>query len=102
MLIRSVLIAQGLEGVFLVFAHQDATTAYSCEFLFEDVGALTFLLATSHSLCCVTNSGLLEREGMAGKGAMIDHALIPWVELNIDFTHGLAGLLLEGAYFVAV
>lgn len=33
---------------------------------------------------------------------MVDHVLVPRVELDVDFTHGLASLLLEGMYVVAV
>lgn len=66
MIIRSVLVAQALEGVFLVLAHQDAATADGRKFLLEDVCALSLLLSISHCFYRVADCGLLLREGMGG------------------------------------
>lgn len=66
MIISSVLVAQAFEGVFLIFAHQDATTTDSRKLLFEDVGTLSFLFATSHCFSCAAHCAFLQGKGMRG------------------------------------
>lgn len=97
------LVAHGFESVLLVFAHQDATTTNGGKFLFEDVGALALLLPASHSFSCVSDCNLLQGKWMGSEEAVVvECALVVRMELDVDFAHGLASLVVEGAYVVAV
>lgn len=104
--LQSSFIPHGLDHVFLVLAHENHASTDSCEFLLQDVGALSLSSGSFLGKVEVLRSEVLEGYFLERPFEMrwlqsvvlmvVQSGVIPWVEFNIDFPERLArGLFLQ-------